>query len=257
MASGLLILDGISLLYILSVLVMGLIVMGIIVQRQISRNRNNSARRDPQVNFKDLSRRQRTSIGKKLEIVRTIREGNAPKLTDCTTISSHSNAPYLNRMIAVDEVSHEIESQMERISADYKRKPGETTLQYLMRLRASYPSIPLNLIHRIAFLYECARYRVQKFDMVQRMELKSLLNKFIGIIADAQVRASAGRDEQSGSGKQQRRRDRFGGSDGVRLLMGSSLLSSNHSTGEGQQLRILGTHSPFHRRRKSDTNFNA
>lgn len=30
----------------------GLIIMGIIVQRQISRNRNNSARRDPQVNFK-------------------------------------------------------------------------------------------------------------------------------------------------------------------------------------------------------------
>ncbi|GMT01257.1 hypothetical protein PENTCL1PPCAC_23431, partial [Pristionchus entomophagus] len=255
--SGLLILDGISLLYILSVLVMGLVVMGIIVKRQISRNRNNSARRDPQVNFKDLSRRQRTSIEKKLEIVRVIREGNAPKLTDCTTISEHSNAPYLNRMIAVDEVSHEIESQMERISADYKRKPGESTLQYLMRLRASYPAIPLNLVHRIAFLYESARYRLQKFDMVQRMELKSLLNQFVRIVADAQVRASGGKDQQNGgSGGKQRRRDRFGGSDGVRLLMGSSLLSTSHSTGEGQ-LRILGTHSPFHRRRKSDTNFNA
>ncbi|GMT29110.1 hypothetical protein PFISCL1PPCAC_20407 [Pristionchus fissidentatus] len=254
MASGLLILDGISLLYILSVLVMGLIIMGIIVQRQISRNRLNSARRDPQVNFKDLGRRQRQSIEKNLEIVRTIREGNAPKLTDCTTISEHSNAPYLHRMIAVDEVSHEIESQMERISIDYKRKPGETTLQYLMRLRGSYPSIPLTLIHRIAFLYECARYRYQKFDMVERMELKSLLSQFMKIVADSQVRAGGGRDETIGSGKQ-RRRDRFGGSDGVRLLMGSSFLSSSHSSGE-DRLRVIAAHSPFHRRRKSDTNFN-
>lgn len=37
--------------------------------------------------LQDLSRRQRASIEKKLEIVNTIREGNPPKLTDCTTIS--------------------------------------------------------------------------------------------------------------------------------------------------------------------------
>eukprot|EP00080_Pristionchus_pacificus_P006881 PDM66901.1 hypothetical protein PRIPAC_48318 [Pristionchus pacificus] len=74
-------------------------------------------------------------------------------------------------------------------------------------------------------------------------------------VADAQVkRAGGGRDDNSGNSK--RRRDRFGGSDGVRLLMGSSLLSTSHSTGD-DRLRILGTHSPFHRRRKSDTNFNA
>uniref|UniRef100_A0A8R1V607 Uncharacterized protein n=1 Tax=Pristionchus pacificus TaxID=54126 RepID=A0A8R1V607_PRIPA len=144
---------------------------------------------------------------------------------------------------------------MERISADYKRKPGESTLQYLLRLRSAYPTIPLTLVHRIAFLYECARWRVEKFDVVQRMELKSLLSQFVKIVADAQVkRAGGGRDDNSGNSK--RRRDRFGGSDGVRLLMGSSLLSTSHSTGD-DRLRILGTHSPFHRRRKSDTNFNA
>lgn len=82
-------------------------------------------------------------------------------------------------MIAVDEVTLEIDGQLNRIEGAVQRQAGESTYSYLKRIREKVPSIPLNLVHRIAFLQESARFRPEKFDVEQVMELRSLLNQFL------------------------------------------------------------------------------
>ncbi|KIH46066.1 hypothetical protein ANCDUO_23883, partial [Ancylostoma duodenale] len=85
-----------------------IIIMAIFAQRQILRLRNNSARQRPNVSLKPLAKKPTLGIEQKLTAVETMRKSYLPRLTDCTMIGQHSNAPYIHRMIAVDEISLEI-----------------------------------------------------------------------------------------------------------------------------------------------------
>ncbi|VDM63633.1 unnamed protein product [Angiostrongylus costaricensis] len=161
------------------------------------------------------------AIEQALEAVETMRKSYLPRLTDCTTIGEHSNAPYYHRMIAVDEISLEIDTelcaffeaaglinfhvitlqetksgktdiqpldvQLARIDPQLARNAGESTLAYLTRVRHKMPSLPVPLIQRIAYMHEAARFRPQKFELKHLMELRSLLNQFVKIIGDAPV----------------------------------------------------------------------
>ncbi|WKX88142.1 hypothetical protein Q1695_008062 [Nippostrongylus brasiliensis] len=157
-----------------------------------------------------------------LEAVGKMRQSYLPRLTDCTTIGQHSNAPYVHRMIAIDEISLEIDVQLARINPELAREAGETTLAYLTRVREKMPSLPVPLTHRIAYMYEAARFRPQKFELQHLMELRSLLNQFVKIIADAPaVDAATPASPQKGilhhlgqkALSSKKRQSKFGGSD--------------------------------------------
>uniref|UniRef100_A0A8R1I2Y0 Uncharacterized protein n=1 Tax=Caenorhabditis japonica TaxID=281687 RepID=A0A8R1I2Y0_CAEJA len=171
-----------------------------------------------------------------LDNVMRLRHENRARLTDCISLQFHSEKPYVQRMIAVDEVPLEIDGQLSRIEGSVNRHAGESTYSYLKRIREKVPSLPLNLINRISFLQESARFRPEKFDVEQVMELRSLLNRFLkillaeydlladepdmvaprGVIATFYQFGQKMLPSNSGS---KRRRNKFGGSDGVRLLM--------------------------------------
>ncbi|CAJ0595621.1 unnamed protein product [Cylicocyclus nassatus] len=227
---GWLIFDGISVLYVFTLFLLLIIIMAIFVQRQIFRLRNNSARQRPNVSLKPIAKRSCLAIEQKLDAVETMRKSYLPRLTDCTTIGQHSSAPYVHRMIAVDEISLEIDSQLARIDPELARQAGESTLAYLTRVRQKMPSLPVPLIQRIAFMHEAARYRSQKFELKDLMELRSLLNKFVKTIAEAPVVDAATPATpvkgilhhlgQKALQSKKRRSKAFGGSDGGRLLAG-------------------------------------
>lgn len=165
-----------------------------------------------------------------LEAVGKMRKSYLPRLTDCTTIGQHSNAPYVHRMIAVDEITLEIDVQLARINPELARQAGESTLAYLTRVRTKMPSLPIPLIQKIAYMHEAARFRPQKFELKHLMELRSLLNQFVKIIADAPVvgeatPASPAKGILHHLGQKtlsnKKRQSKFGGSDGGRLLAGA------------------------------------
>lgn len=257
---GWLIFDGISVLYALALCLLMIIIMAIFVQRQILRLRNNSARQRPNVSLHPISKKSCLSIEQALEAVGTMRKSYLPRLTDCTTIRQHSNAPYYHRMIAVDEISLEIDVQLARINPLLARNAGESTLMYLTRVRQKMPSLPVPLIHRIAYMHEAARFRPQKFELKHLMELRSLLNQFVKIIADAPVvdaptPATPAKGILHHLGQKalanKKRRSKFGGSDGGRLLAGNvddervSLLPTGR---DHEQLEVPNPH-----RRQSDS----
>ncbi|KAK5970085.1 hypothetical protein GCK32_011589 [Trichostrongylus colubriformis] len=158
-----------------------------------------------------------------LEAVGTMRKLYLPRLTDCTTIGQHSNAPYVHRMIALDEISLEIDVQLARIDPELAREAGETTLAYLTRVRKKMPSLPVPLTQKIAYMHEAARFRPQKFELQHLMELRSLLNQFVKIIAEAPV-VDAATTTSPAKGllhhlgqkalSNKKRQSKFGGSDG-------------------------------------------
>ncbi|VDL69326.1 unnamed protein product [Nippostrongylus brasiliensis] len=323
---GWLIFDGISVLFVVTLCLLMIILMAIFVQRQIFRLRNNSARQRPNVSLRPISKKSCIGIEQMLEAVGKMRQSYLPRLTDCTTIgqrvvgfcalcaarsegvakyiapellaagtSTDSNAPYVHRMIAIDEISLEIarlllsgrcpfifkgypfdsrsfresfsffnnvekgtifhlrtsldDVQLARINPELAREAGETTLAYLTRVREKMPSLPVPLTHRIAYMYEAARFRPQKFELQHLMELRSLLNQFVKIIADAPaVDAATPASPQKGilhhlgqkALSSKKRQSKFGGSDGGRLLASSinneeriSLLPSGGGRGGG------------------------
>ncbi|KAK6725619.1 hypothetical protein RB195_004123 [Necator americanus] len=226
---GWLIFDGISVLYVLTLCLLMIIIMAIFAQRQILRLRNNSARQRPNVSLKPIAKKSCFGIEQKLSAVETVRKSYLPRLTDCTMIGQHSNAPYVHRMIAVDEISLEIDSQLARIDPELARQAGESTLAYLTRVRKKMPSLPVPLSYRIAYMHEAARFRPQRFELKHLMELRSLLNQFVKIIAEAPV-VDAATPATPAKGilhhlgqkalPNRKRRPKFGGSDGGRLLAG-------------------------------------
>uniref|UniRef100_A0A1I7U6V4 DUF4200 domain-containing protein n=1 Tax=Caenorhabditis tropicalis TaxID=1561998 RepID=A0A1I7U6V4_9PELO len=230
--------DGTSVIYVSTVVALILIWAAIIGQRQIWRHRHNVARVRPQVDLKSRisSRKAVTLRETQLDAVQRLRSENQARLTDCISLQFHGEKAYVHRMIAVDEVTLEIDGQLNRIEGAVQRHAGESTYSYLKRIREKVPSIPMNVIHRIAFLQEAARFRPEKFDVEQVMELRSLLNQFLRILSaeydsladEPDITAPRGviasfyqfgqkiMPNNSGS---KRRRNKFGGSDGVRLLM--------------------------------------
>ncbi|CAO4359811.1 unnamed protein product [Caenorhabditis nigoni] len=232
------ILDGISVIYVSSLAALILIWVIIIGQRQIWRHRHNVARVKPQIALRSRisSNKAVTLRETQLDAVMRLRAENQARLTDCISLQFHSDKPYVHRMIAVDSVCLEIDSQLNRIEGAVQRQPGESTYSYLKRIREKVPAIPLNLVHRIAFLQEAARFRPEKFDVAEVMTLRSSLNQFLKILsaeydslADEPDMAAPrgviasfyqfGQKIMPNNSGSKRRRNKFGGSDGVRLLM--------------------------------------
>ncbi|EFO84781.1 hypothetical protein GCK72_001133 [Caenorhabditis remanei] len=230
--------DGTSVIYVSTLVALILIWVVIIGQRQIWRHRHNVARVRPQIalNSRISSKNAVTLRENQLDAVMRLRCENQARLTDCVSLQFHGEKPYVHRMIAVDEVALEIDGQLNRIEGAVQRQAGESTYSYLKRIREKVPSIPLNLVQRIAFLQEAARYRPEKFAVEQVMELRSSLNQFVKILsaeyeslADEPDMAAPrgviasfyqfGQKIMPNNSGSKRRRNKFGGSDGVRLLM--------------------------------------
>ncbi|CAI4226512.1 unnamed protein product [Auanema sp. JU1783] len=208
--------------------VLVVLVMGIFARRQIVRLRVNSARNKPNVNL-PFSKKARNGIDLQLERVENLRLSYQPRFTECTTICQHNNTPYVNRMIAIDEVALEIDGLMAKLGNE--RQPAEKTVDYLTRLRVKFPALPASLCYRIAYLHEAARLGPQKFDVEQRMELRSLINQFVKLVGKGDFNieqpppskniVSSLYHKLNPSSSQRRNRHKFGGSDGGRLLAGT------------------------------------
>ncbi|CAB3408416.1 unnamed protein product [Caenorhabditis bovis] len=169
-----------------------------------------------------------------LENVMRLRSENQARLTDCIALQFHSETPYVHRMIAVDDVTLEIDVQLQRIDGAVHREPGESTYSYLTRIRQKVPSIPLNVIQRVSFLQEAARYRPEKFEKAHLTELQLLLKEILKILSaeytSLQTFAEGGQSPRGvvasvyqkimpSNVNAKRRRNKLGGSDGARLLL--------------------------------------
>ncbi|PAV56173.1 hypothetical protein WR25_13397 [Diploscapter pachys] len=228
-----LIFDGPTLIYAGTLILLILIMLGILIHRQIVRMRNNSVRKPPAVALSStVPKKRRLEYEAQLNNVQNLRATYKPKLTDCETIRVHEGKPYVHRMIAVEEVALEIDMLLERIDSSLCRNPNESTLAYLQRVRQRIPSLDDNLIQRIAFLQESARHRGERFDLEKLMELRSYIKQFIKKVCDDGESSLFGEMEppsrnlvatlydriHPNSASSRRRRTKFGGSDGGRLL---------------------------------------
>ncbi|CAI5438347.1 unnamed protein product [Caenorhabditis angaria] len=261
-------LDKITLFYGCGLLLLFIICSAIFVRRQIVRHRKNVARNRPQIALSSRisSSRAINRRENQLNMVMRLRSENQARLTDCVALQSHSDKPYVHRMIAVDAVTLEIDGQLKRIEGAVHRFPEESTYSYLKRIREKVPSLPLNVVNRISFLQEAARFRPEKFDVEHVMEVRSLLDQFWKIISSEYTFLDEEPDSNTPSGviasfyqfgqkimpnhpSSKRRRNKFGGSDGVRLFLSStreqnrvdeqtSLLSPLVTTDSPQKLKI-------------------
>lgn len=186
------IIDGYSVLFILTFAVLIIIMFGIFVQRQIFRLRNNSARRERNVMVgASLSKSRRNELLKGIDAVRQFQLLRAPKFTEIGTIAEHANAPYINRMIGLDEL-REIDRQLEFINPELVRIAGESVYCYLSRMRdVALPSLSENVIGRIGILAEHCRFRPEPFTEHELAELRSLIKEVVKILNSEQERLSA------------------------------------------------------------------
>ncbi|CAJ0573201.1 unnamed protein product, partial [Mesorhabditis spiculigera] len=270
-----LIFDGASLLLTVAIFLTLLILFTLFVQRQVSRSRINNSRKVPEVRIKALaSGKQCQRITQGLDQVEKLRLSYLPKLTDCLAIQTHVRKPYLNRMIALDEITIAIDDTMVHLNPAYGRAPGETTYQYLQRLRKDHlPALPVTLIQKIAFLHEAARHRPAKFQTPQLMELRSNIAQFIRIVNQSREQLAPTTPEKTsknplsqwrviGGGSAKRpRRTPFGGSDGGRFLVQQGYVQTNRSPLVEEEISLLpmGCSSSTentpkkHQRRQSDS----
>uniref|UniRef100_A0A0R3RK65 Dynamin_M domain-containing protein n=1 Tax=Elaeophora elaphi TaxID=1147741 RepID=A0A0R3RK65_9BILA len=168
------------------------IILAIFVQRQIFRMRNNSVRREANIVVgAGLSKRKKEELNRGIEIVRQFQLLRAPKFTEIGTIAEHASAPYINRMIAMDEL-REIERQLEFINGDLGRIAGESMYAYLSRIRQiALPSLSEHLCERIGLLAEHCRYRHQPFGESELTETRALIKEIVKILNNEQERLSA------------------------------------------------------------------
>ncbi|KAK6105169.1 NICE-3 family protein [Brugia pahangi] len=194
------IIDGYSVLFLFTVGVLITIILAIFVQRQIFRMRDNSVRREANIVVgAGLSKRKKEELDRGIEIVRQFQLLRAPKFTEIGTIAEHANAPYINRMIAMDEL-REIERQLEFINGDLVRIAGESMYAYLSRIRQiALPSLSEHLCERIGLLAEHCRYRHQPFGESELTETRALIKEIVKILNNEQERLSAFHAKESTS----------------------------------------------------------
>ncbi|EJW82686.1 hypothetical protein WUBG_06404 [Wuchereria bancrofti] len=192
------IIDGYSVLFLFTVGVLITIILAIFVQRQIFRMRDNSVRREANIVVgAGLSKRKKEELDRGIEIVRQFQLLRAPKFTEIGTIAEHANAPYINRMIAMDEL-REIERQLEFINGDLVRIAGESMYAYLSRIRQiALPSLSEHLCERIGLLAEHCRYRHQPFGESELTETRALIKEIVKILNNEQERLSAFHSKES------------------------------------------------------------
>ncbi|CAG9529580.1 unnamed protein product [Cercopithifilaria johnstoni] len=186
------IIDGYSVLFLFTLGVLVTIILAIFVQRQIFRMRNNSVRREANIIVgAGLSKRKKEELDRGIEIVRQFQLLRAPKFTEIGTIAEHASAPYINRMIAMDEL-REIERQLEFINGDLGHIAGESMYAYLSRIRQiALPSLSEHLCERIGLLAEHCRYRHQPFGESELTETRALIKEIVKILNKEQERLSS------------------------------------------------------------------
>ncbi|EFO22700.1 hypothetical protein LOAG_05786 [Loa loa] len=186
------VIDGYSVLFLFTVGVLITIILAIFVQRQIFRMRDNSVRREANIVVgAGLSKRKKEELDRGIEIVRQFQLLRAPKFTEIGTIAEHAGAPYINRMIAMDEL-REIERQLEFINGDLGRVAGESMYAYLSRIRQiALPSLSEHLCERIGLVAEHCRYRHEPFGESELTETRMLIKEIVKILNNEQERLSA------------------------------------------------------------------
>ncbi|VDK51692.1 unnamed protein product [Anisakis simplex] len=169
-----------------------IVILVIAIQRQIFRLRNNNVRREQNISIGvGMTKNQRNEVLKRIELVRQFQLLRAPKFTEIGTIAEHANAPYINRMIALDEL-REIDRQLEFVNADLVRSAGESTYLYLTRMKqVALPTLPEQLIERLGFLAEHCRFRHQPFTEKELKEVRALIKDVVRILNSEQQRLSA------------------------------------------------------------------
>ncbi|VDN56726.1 unnamed protein product [Dracunculus medinensis] len=158
-----------------------LIILAIFFQRQIFRVRNNHSLRREAINDigYGLSKAEKAELYHGIEVVRQFQLLRAPKFTEIGSMAEHANAPYINRMIALDEL-REIDRQLEFINPDLARIAGESTYCYLSRIRRlALPGLSEKLVERIGFLAEHCRYRAEPFGITELGELRALIKDIV------------------------------------------------------------------------------
>ncbi|CAD6186311.1 unnamed protein product [Caenorhabditis auriculariae] len=222
---SLLVFDGTSLLYVATIFLLMIIIAVIFTQRQILRLRHNAARIKPHVSLdaRMLHKKTKTMRQCQLDNVDRLCREYHPRLTDCVAMNTHGKRSYVPRMIAVDDITIELDFQLRHMEG-LSRKAGESTLCYLKRLRErDLNSISSSLVHEIAFLEECARFRSNKFGVEEMMRLRSLICTFMSKLLATFPKQVVENKALSSSGNsalphRHTRTSRFGGSDGGRLI---------------------------------------
>ncbi|VDD89757.1 unnamed protein product [Enterobius vermicularis] len=184
--------DGYTVAYLLTFSLWILITLALIAQRQIFRFRKNNMRREQNsIVGAGLSKSKRIELNKGIDAVYQFQLLRAPKFTEIGTISEHANAPYIYRMIALDEL-REIDRQLQFINSDLLRLPGESAYAYLSRLRSlALPMLSQSIIERIGYLAEHCRFRSQPFGEEQLNELRELIMDVVRVLNHEQERLSA------------------------------------------------------------------
>uniref|UniRef100_A0A915ABI7 Hypoxanthine phosphoribosyltransferase n=5 Tax=Parascaris univalens TaxID=6257 RepID=A0A915ABI7_PARUN len=238
------IIDGYSVLFLFTAGLLLITILVILIQRQIFRLRNNNVRREQNIAIgAGMTKSQKNEVLRRIELVRQFQLLRAPKFTEIGTIAEHASAPYINRMIALDEL-REIDRQLEFINADLVRIAGESTYAYLSRIRRiALPTLSEALIERLGFLAEHCRFRHQPFGEVELAEVRALIKDVVRILNSEQERLSALQLKPSDSGS------------GVGPALSASLhsISKRLSTGENklQMRKRSARNAPTNAGRKS------
>uniref|UniRef100_A0A1I7ZL62 DUF4760 domain-containing protein n=1 Tax=Steinernema glaseri TaxID=37863 RepID=A0A1I7ZL62_9BILA len=187
------ILDFSHIVFVFSMTLLVIVMTVIFIKRQALRMRNNSARKEVSgVIASELSKRKRDAIVARIAGVGRFRQAHIPTFTDCTIISDHHSSPYVNRMIAIDEIVENIDRQVEMIDPTAARRPGESTYAFLKRLReCAGCRISLSQVERLGYLHELCRFRPQwSFEENHLKELRGLLKDFLKILNEWQKNRS-------------------------------------------------------------------
>uniref|UniRef100_A0A0K0FUH8 Uncharacterized protein n=1 Tax=Strongyloides venezuelensis TaxID=75913 RepID=A0A0K0FUH8_STRVS len=176
------ILDGYSIIFFFTILITVIISFFLIAIRQSARAGNSILRKqiDTRIGI-GCPKKTKESIKKKISDVQYFRNIYNPKFTDCTVIADHANKPYVYRLIAFDEIFHDIDRQLYCVNPELIRLDSESTLSFLKRLqKAATPILDSELIEKLSVMHEWCRHWTQpNFGEEQLQELRCLLKEFV------------------------------------------------------------------------------
>uniref|UniRef100_A0A0N4ZH54 Exported protein n=1 Tax=Parastrongyloides trichosuri TaxID=131310 RepID=A0A0N4ZH54_PARTI len=187
------ILDGYSIIYFFTIIILIIIGFFLIAIRQSTRAGNGILTKqiDTRIGI-GCSKKFKESIKKKICDVEYFRNIYNPKFTDCTVISDHANKPYVYRLIAFDEIYHSIDRQLYCINPELVRLDNESTLSFLSRLqKVATPVLDRELIENLSVMHEwCRHWTNPNFGEEELNQLRGLLKEFVKWLNDNQKHLS-------------------------------------------------------------------
>uniref|UniRef100_A0A914V234 Uncharacterized protein n=1 Tax=Plectus sambesii TaxID=2011161 RepID=A0A914V234_9BILA len=184
------IITGTTVIYGISVVLCILIMLGIFVKRQIQRL--TGSRHDAPYTpiGTGLSKARKQPILRKIEAIGHIRKNYVPKFNDPNSVFPE-NAAHQYRMMALDEI-HEIDQWLEYASCPLVRSSNQSLFSFLRRLKdVALSELDDEVIQRLAYLQEWARYRAQVFGEEELAEVRLLLRQLQNMINREHVRLAA------------------------------------------------------------------